>query len=718
MSWRSATRVGWCTVGVAGVLWPGTVAGPLDGAPLDGRAEALVIGLLLPALLCWNPALLDRLLVRSLCVALLAWKVLGGGLLIQDGWCLRFVTPEPVFVGGVTTPRAWDVRADWFSHEITCSAVMTRGYPSDGAFPAWFINLAPASFISAPRPEERPPLMTVAADVTGYLQPSSPGALALRVGADTRARVVVNGRDVTAEALGAGAALEPGLHHVSIASELSGSAWALVPTWNGRDLFRSTIATREPPRRLDRFVRPWGRYVAAVFVLAILGVALRALVADVRHGTVLAWVALVPAAAALAQAVSPSALRWFSVLPLALVLLRLPPRAQTMPVALLLVGSAWLSLAAAAGWESIGEFTLYSGGDDWWMFQRYAYRIFMQGYWLEGGQPVFWFQPLYRWIAGALHMVFGDSSVGELFWDAACALVGAAFAFEVTRARAGYRWGVVAATTTLAVFGLGPTWYFFGRGLSELSSMGFVYGAAIMAIRARPRHSLTMALGAGSLAVLAFYARLNNLPMALGVACFAWPLAAEAGTLRAPRTWIAAASRPVVAGVLVAMCAGVYLFAARTYYYTGRFDMLHGTQAGLLSLWGTGGGVAGWTASVMDSILMAVTLNDPARFDVRALPVMIGVAAAALGLAGVRPFSKLPLGASCFCLASLAGSLVARGSAYPGRFSIHVIPAAVAIAACAASLIATELAARAPAVARWISRPGGGATQSTAASRT
>ncbi len=52
-----------------------------------------------------------------------------------------------------------------------------------------------------------------------------------------------------------------------------------------------------------------------------------------------------------------------------------------------------------------------------WMFQRWAYRIYLQGYWLHGGELTFWFQPFYRWIAGALHLVFGDSSMGEFWWD-------------------------------------------------------------------------------------------------------------------------------------------------------------------------------------------------------------------------------------------------------------------------------------------------------------
>jgi len=40
----------------------------------------------------------------------------------------------------------------------------------------------------------------------------------------------------------------------------------------------------------------------------------------------------------------------------------------------------------------------------------------MEGYWLHGGEPTstFWYQPLYRWTTGVLHLVFGDASVGDL----------------------------------------------------------------------------------------------------------------------------------------------------------------------------------------------------------------------------------------------------------------------------------------------------------------
>ena len=61
-------------------------------------------------------------------------------------------------------------------------------------------------------------------------------------------------------------------------------------------------------------------------------------------------------------------------------------------------------------------------------------------FWLEGGNAVFDYQPLYRWMTGALHLVFGDSSVGEVYWDAACLLAGALLAFQLVERVAGFRW--------------------------------------------------------------------------------------------------------------------------------------------------------------------------------------------------------------------------------------------------------------------------------------
>ena len=49
------------------------------------------------------------------------------------------------------------------------------------------------------------------------------------------------------------------------------------------------------------------------------------------------------------------------------------------------IGIPWLVFVTAVHASHIGRFSLYAGGDYMWMFQRWAYRIYLQGYWLQGG---------------------------------------------------------------------------------------------------------------------------------------------------------------------------------------------------------------------------------------------------------------------------------------------------------------------------------------------
>src|SRR5262249_21779778 len=97
--------------------------------------------------------------------------------------------------------------------------------------------------------------------------------------------------------------------------------------------------------------------------------------------------------------------------------------------------------------------------------------------------------------------------------------------------------------------------------------------------------------------------------------------------------------------------------------------------------------------------LMQVTVLDPPGFEPRSLPIMIGVAVAALAVLRAPVFRDVPAGVVLFGLAALAGALVARGTAYIGRFSIHLMPVAVAIAVCFAARLLRQ-GSPAPAVSR------------------
>ena len=672
----------WAAALLVAAWWPARLAGPLDGAPLDSAAEAIVLGFALPALIWFHPAFLRISPARALIVALLAWKLLAHTAMVQDGWCVRFTSPVPLFVEDTRVPHSWDLRADWRAPVPACSAVMTRGYSTIERFPVWFYNLPPANFEDPAAETERPPFVTVQLDVTGYLYANQPGVIAIGIDRDVQLEASINGSPV--RDIASGVRVDAGSHRVALSGQLTGSNWRLMPAWNSEPLWSAAPATLSPAGSFDLLIRPWGRWMTLILVVAILAAALASLVrfagvaiaATAATGAI--TIATVLSGHAAAMRLTPLALVYAAWMPL-------PRRVQNINGMLLLLGIPFLAMFAVLGIPQAGVLTWYSSGDDWWMFQRYAYRIYLQGYWLEGGEPTFWFQPFYRWVAGALHLVFGDSSVGELFWDAAWTLAGAAFAFHVTRAVAGYRWGIAAAVTTLTVMTLGPTWYLLGRGLSEITSAGFLYAAAIFAMRGQHGHLPAIA-AAGVLAVLAFYTRLNNIPMVIALLAFAWSPRIGVSALFKPALLISSVSRVVFASVGAAVILGILLFMARTHYYTGVFSIVEGTQAGHLSVWQPPDGGGSIAANVLGSIGMVLTMSDPPRADPRAIPIVTGALAALGGLAGFGRLRRLPLNAVVLCLAGLSGTLVARGSAYPGRFSVNLIPVTVALAVMALAL--------------------------------
>jgi hypothetical protein len=370
-------------------------------------------------------------------------------------------------------------------------------------------------------------------------------------------------------------------------------------------------------------------------------------------------------------------------------LVPVPARLRNVCGAFALVGIPWLTLIVVTNADHIGHFTWYTSGNDFWMYQRFGYRIVMQGYWLEGGSKVFYFQPFYRWVSGLLHLVFGDSSVGEFFWDGACFLVSALLAFFLTKASSGFRCGLIAAATTLTVVALGAPWGLIGRGLSEITSAGFIYLGAFMALRSR-RGSWTWAAAAGVLASLAFYTRLNNLPMAAAITLFALSARVPlrqfyALALASPKPKAKAGSRiawRTAVSVPLVLAIGLAFFAWRNWYFSGVFSVFHGTQRNIVALWQPGMSFGAVMAKWLDSVLMVLTVHDPPAFDWKALPVLVGAIVAPLALLGVPRLRDVPALPALFFIGGISAAFVARGWTYQGRFSVHVIGVTCALAVC------------------------------------
>jgi hypothetical protein len=673
----------WGIAAIMALLWPGRTAGPLDGLPLDRPLEALLLGIAVPTLLWFHPAFLRTRLARVAVVVLLAWKAFAVAALVPDGWCVRFEPGRPLVRDATSpVPHSWDVRADWLDTQPACSAVMRRAYTGIGEFPVWFFNLPPAGD-GYPVAGDRPPTARTAMAVSGFLDVARAGDLRIELGDDHREATAIL---LDGALFANGGRVEPGTHRVRIESMLTGEWWRFEPLWNGGDLWSSrAIATLRRPSPFDAMVRPAGSWLITLTVAVWLIAWIASFTARIGSPIVLGWMIIASTAfAALALDDRVDVARWCVLALAAAVWLPVPSRLRNLTGVAALIGIPWLVLVAASGAGQVGRFSYYAVGHDYWTFQRYAYRTVLQGYWLEGGSAVFWFQPLYRWIVGVLHLLFGDSSVGERFWDGACVLTCALFSWHVADRYAGFRAGLLAAVVTLSVFALGTPWPLIGIGLGEITSAGFLALAAVIASRSR-RGPWTIAVAAGLVGTLAFYTRLNNGPMAVCIVLFALPARTSMRQLMTTLPWRLPFSWRSVAIIPAVIAVGLLLFTWRTWHYTGVFNPLYGTSHKLLAIWQPGMPAATALRRGIGSAMMVVTVNDPAQWDWRALPVLAGAGAAVLAILGLPGFRDLPAAPVVFFAAGLLPAFIARGWAYSGRFSVHLIAVCCALAVCAVS---------------------------------
>ena len=227
-----------------------------------------------------------------------------------------------------------------------------------------------------------------------------------------------------------------------------------------------------------------------------------------------------------------------------------------------------------------------------------------------------------------------------------------------------------------------------------MTAVGWMSVAMASLLRARLGRA-SAALAAGVFGVLMFYTRPNHLMFAGSLLVLLTPVRAQA---RWSDAWRAIRRINVQSAAIysLTLAAGVTLFAARIWWYTGRFSVVYGTsfsalQTGLRLTTITSPAV--W-ARVSESLRSLVWMNDPPAPDARAIAIVIGAVLAPLALAQVPYVRRLPFSAAVVTVGAVAGSLFAHTHDYPGRTSVHLVPLATAMTVCAASRLASARGSR------------------------
>ncbi len=675
---------------LAGVLaLPSGVESALDGLPWMKPGEALIVTAALPLLLLLDRKWLSFRPALYFITILLCLKLVLALYAPQAGWCLRVHSgPDTARTG--TVEKTWE--GVWRSG---CSAILAKPYVMSRDFPAEWLNRLDQN----QRRETTPHIL-----LAGYAVVPEGWGLAVAAGGIRGG--LLRARDDSGGLLEvplvkqpnqagglAGDKLPSGLLAVNgrlAYGPLTGSNWSLIPLLVGPKgqvipangmgvLWRDRAGISLSPEWFNRLrliakAVFWGLglwlaswLVSALITLSRDGVLTSSVVWAMLAGLVVWWLLprvghdplFVPHGAAFAG---------LGVLTI-LGFRKNAMESQSAGLAILLAIGPMLLIHFGSQWAvEAGRFSFYTVGDDWLTYQRMARSIVLEGDpLLSKNSPVFLYQPLYRYLAALLHVLFGPSALAQNMLDLWAAIGGAGLCAALThRLGAKAAWGFLAAWLYVN-YELGDRFLLhIGLGLQEHAAMLFMLLAAWAALRAREK-AVWIWL-AGAMAMLGFWLRMDHLGVLAGLGLLV--VAESGGGLIAAwgelikKAWAVRRSLCIYWGFLAAAALLVLL---RNWLIGGEWVLLHPANKDFLHnpLWHN-------LLALMDVIdgsdrgsLISAWVLWPGT--------LLGLAALVMRLGPLRNY-PLALGLSLAGL--LAPYLYVQANAYFPRWSVHLLPLA------------------------------------------
>ena len=191
---------------------------------------------------------------------------------------------------------------------------------------------------------------------------------------------------------------------------------------------------------------------------------------------------------------------------------------RLIPSIFLLFGPAMLFFFVNKWWSIIGQWKIWGSGNDWTTYQSFARKIIVEGDWLGAGEGVFTMMPLYRYIVGIYHLLFGQSAFVQHMADVWCVLgatiiiVAFAMKFRISPLLV-----FIASITYLSINLISAFRYHIGKGLVENHAMIFIMLAAWLLYRAREGGAMRLTL-ATLFGILGYWTRQDHLGVVAGLA--------------------------------------------------------------------------------------------------------------------------------------------------------------------------------------------------------
>jgi len=352
--------------------------------------------------------------------------------------------------------------------------------------------------------------------------------------------------------------------------------------------------------------------------------------------------------------------------------------AQCTRLFLGVVGPGVLVFCFLQWWPDMGRMSFLSLGDDWRTYQNFAREIFVGGDIWHRQEPVFAYQPLYRYVVGLLHLFFGQSMIAQNFLDVWSVLIGGGILLSLS-----YK-----LTDSLPIAFLAPWIYLtlewggafrhhIGRGLQEHTAMLFMM-LTIGWLFQRGSLSWKRAATGGLLAALGFYLRMDHLGV-LAAAGTVWIQHPPGSFSKVWKAWWKAlfchkGPFMVFGGMLLAALLSIPL---RNGIIGGKWVFNSVGNLNILRCYS-------WSCS-LENLRKLLFASDPS-LPFTSTPVSWATASVlfpgtviALMALFVRkgPLTYFPLSLGILLTGLIAPYIWVKVVAYPPRFSIHLLPLAV-----------------------------------------
>lgn len=218
-------------------------------------------------------------------------------------------------------------------------------------------------------------------------------------------------------------------------------------------------------------------------------------------------------------------------------------------VLLLMASDTWRE------WPDLATVYLRGGGEDWLMYQSQA-RFILDTWSLQGGSDVFYFQPMFRYLVFAEHLLLGDGDAGSVILSRTAlnfAILWMCWLFTPHGLPRTWRGAVAggAAVLSILLVNFSSVASFFQSGASEYPTW-ILFPVTLSLLYASP-HSRQRVLGC-ALVGLAFIVRTNQAPALM------WMLGCYFLWART-RGW-----RHLCWGMSVALAVSLLPFAHNLYY--------------------------------------------------------------------------------------------------------------------------------------------------------